>query len=100
MKAIIIDRIEGFKQAMNGYGMSLVWENRILLEAKAGTRHPLLFKYAMWHEWHHFLNYYRHGMTKRAFWGHFALDGPYLLTAGLSHIPMFLYWYFIVNWKK
>ena len=67
---IIIESVKGLGDGIGAYAMALIWENRIVIDSKCGTKHPFWRRYILWHEFQHFRIFQKYGMTKRGQLGH------------------------------
>ena len=65
MKAIIVEEVDGLAKCIGATALALVWEDRIILDAKLRKK-PNLRKNVLRHEWRHIMNVRKRGMTKKA----------------------------------
>ena len=80
MKAIIVEEVDGLAKCIGATALALVWEDRIILDAKL-KKTPNLRKNVLWHERRHIMNVRKRGMTSEAGSINFVIEHEYRWTA-------------------
>ncbi len=75
-KAIIVEDVEGLADAIGISAIALVWEDRIVIDAKFRKK-PRLRRNILRHERRHILNARKRGMTTRAWCVNFLIEMEY-----------------------
>jgi len=64
-RGIVIEDVDGLEAAIGADGLALVWEDRIVMDAK-WRKHPVFRRYMVWHELQHVRFVRKYGMSGKA----------------------------------